>query len=289
MMDHVAARRLDGVLSGLFVPAGNTRLLVSACAKKIASVVVDLEDAIPVEAKDTARAGLAADVATLRAGVGMIAVRINRPWRMMIRDIEAAVAAGADIIMVPKIEAASDVAIVSEILDEISPEGKQVIISQIESAVGLLAMPQIARARPDRHAALMLGPEDLALDLRTDSSRDVMTPHAQALVLAARSGGLHAIGSPGSIAEINDMAAYQSQIEAGKKMGFDAVIAIHPKQISVIEEIYRTSTAEIAEAHAIVEGDRQNAGRPFMLNGKMVDAPVVARARRVLRTAQLHG
>jgi citrate lyase subunit beta/citryl-CoA lyase len=207
---------------------------------------------------------------------------------MMIRDLEAAVEAGVDIIMVPKVEDASHVTIVSEILDEISPSGNEVIISQIESAVGLLAMPLIARMRPDRQAALMLGPEDLALDLNATSSREVMTPHAHALVVAARSSGLHAIGSPGSIAEVNDMDDYRSQINAGKRMGFDAVFAIHPKQVSVIEAIYGTSPLEIVEANEILRGNSQHQGRPFMLDGKMVDAPIVARAKRLLSNVSAH-
>lgn len=280
-----AAERLSGFLSALFVPAGNPKLLKSASEKAFSAVVVDLEDAIPAHEKDRARAGLADDIRLLRAGVKHVTVRVNKPWTMLLPDIEAAVRAGADAIMVPKVERDFDIHVVAEILDELSPDGREVIISQIESARGLLNMARIADARPDRHAAIMLGPEDLALDLNAEPSREVLTPHAQALVTAARSGGLRAIGSPGSIAELTDMDAYRGQLAAGKRMGFDAVIAIHPKQVAVIEEAFRPSAEEITRAEAIVEGDRRHHGRPFMHEGKMVDAPIVARARNLLKLA----
>ena len=128
----------------------------------------------------------------------------------------------------------------------------------------------------------MLGPEDLALDLRAASSREVMTPHAQALVTAARGAGLYAIGSPGSIGEVADLESYRSQVQAGKRMGFDAVVAIHPKQVAIIEEVFRPSADEIAEAQAILQAERTHKGQPFMLDGKMIDAPIVARARLLL-------
>lgn len=283
-----AALRLASVTSALFVPAGNTKLLDSASAKKVPAVIVDLEDAIPPQDKEQARSGLANDIARLRVGIQHISVRINKPWTLLFPDLKAAVEAGADAIMVPKVERGSDVRIVAEILDALSPDGTQVIVSQIESALGLLSMPCIAQTRPDRHAALMLGPEDLALDLGAVSSPEVMTAHAQSLITAARSGGLMAIGSPGSIAEITDMESYRRQLEAGKRMGFDAVVAIHPKQLEAIDAIFRPSDAEITEARAVLQGDRDNSGRPFSLAGRMVDAPIVARARRLLaRCGQL--
>ncbi|UWR30935.1 CoA ester lyase [Sulfitobacter sp. W002] len=283
-----AALRLSPMTSALFVPAGNTKLLDSASAKRVPAVIVDLEDAIPPQEKERARLGLAADIARLRAGIGHIWVRINKPWMLLFPDLEAAVAAGADAIMVPKVERESDVRIVAEILDALSPSGPQVIVSQIESSLGLLSMPRIAQTRPDRHAALMLGPEDLALELGAVSTPEVMTAHAQSLITAARSGGLMAIGSPGSIAEITDMESYKRQLEAGKRMGFDAVVAIHPKQLGAIDAIFRPSDAQIAEARAVVQGDRDNKGRPFTLAGRMVDAPIVARARKLLvRCGQL--
>ena len=281
-MSGAAAERLKGIVSALFVPAGNAKLLESARTKKIAAVIVDLEDAIPPDEKQKARAGLRTDILRLREGVKYIAVRINKPWTLLLPDIEAAIQAGADAIMVPKVELKSDVRVVAEILDELSPAGHEVIISQIESARGLLRMPHISPIRPDRHAALMLGPEDLALDLRAASSREVMTPHAQALVTAARCAGLYAIGSPGSIGEVTDLESYRSQLRAGKRIGFDAVVAIHPKQVALIEEVFRPSCDEIAEAQAILQAEKTHKGRPFMLGGKMIDAPIVARARLLL-------
>lgn len=278
-----AAQALDGLVSALFVPAGNRKLLISARDKGIKMVFIDLEDAIPPDMKLSACQGLAEDVTLLRPAVHKIAVRINRPWRMLMRDMEAAVAAGVDIVVVPKVEAAADIQMVSEILDEIAPGNGPIVLSIIESAKGLLAMPEIASSRPDRHAGIMLGPEDLALDLGAESSQDVMSNYAQALITAARSAGIKAIGSPGSVAEISDMETYRAQIDVGRRIGFDLVVAIHPRQLETIHEVFTPSSESVEKARRIVATDAESGGRPFLLDGKMIDAPIVARAKALLK------
>lgn len=280
-IDNSAARRIDGLTSALFVPAGNDKLIQSAIDKHIGAVVVDLEDAIPPPQKEQARRGLADNIKLLRQSATTVMVRVNQPWTMQLRDIEAAVNAQSNAIMIPKVESATSIQVAADILDELN-DTNNVLISQIETARGLLAMQAIAEAKPDRHAALMLGPEDLALDLGSASSRETMTPHAQALITAARACGLHAIGSPGSITEIHDMEAYTNQVEAGKRMGFSAVVAIHPRQLTAIASVYKISTADADAAAAIVRENDKHQGRPFMWNGEMVDAPIVERARGLL-------
>jgi citrate lyase subunit beta/citryl-CoA lyase len=280
-LNKTAARQLDNLTSALFVPAGNQKLISSAVAKNIKAVVVDLEDAIPPAQKTEARKGLADDIGSLRQSASTIMVRVNQPWTMQLRDIEAAVLAQADVIMIPKVESAISIQVAADILDELN-DSNTILISQIETAKGLLAMPQIAEARTDRHAALMLGPEDLALDLNCESSRKTMTTHAQALITAARAHGLHAIGSPGSITEILDMDAYTDQLKAGRRMGFSSVVAIHPRQLSAIDSVYKITSGEADAATDIISENEKHQGRPFMWNGEMVDAPIVARARALL-------
>lgn len=279
--NRIAARQLDNLTSALFVPAGNQKLIQSAIAKNISAVVVDLEDAIPPADKAEARKGLAEDITALRQSASTIMVRVNQPWTMQLRDLEAAVIAQADVIMIPKVESAISIQVAADVLDELN-DSNTILISQIETAKGLLAMPQIAEARADRHAALMLGPEDLALDLNCESNRKTMTVHAQSLITAARAYGLHAIGSPGSITEIHDMDAYTDQLKAGRRMGFSSVVAIHPRQLKAIDEVYKIAASEADAAQDIIRENDKHQGRPFMWNGEMVDAPIVERARALL-------
>lgn len=281
-----AADRLSGLASLLFVPAGNRRLLASAPRQSADAFIIDMEDAIPDADKAMARAGLVDDVSMLRGTRAHVGVRVNRPWTLMIPDLSAAVASGADFVMVPKVEEASDVRAVGAILAELDAAKEVYVISQIESASALGRMAEIAAARPDRQASLMFGPEDLSLDLGAAALEAVLTAYAQQLVAAARSAALIPIGSPGSIAEVADMEAYRGQIERGSRMGFAAVGAIHPRQVEVINAVYTPSPEDEAAACEIVTQDQSHGGKPFMLEGRMIDAPIVSRARATVLRAK---
>ncbi len=277
-----ASDRLTGIASLLFVPAGNDRLLASALNRPADGFVLDLEDAIPPEQKDAARQGLSADVTSLRSSGAQVGVRVNRPWTLLVPDLTACVAAGVDFVMVPKVDTPQFVVAVAEILRELGAPPQIYTISQIESAVAFGRLTDIAAAAPERQAALMIGPEDLAVDLGAESSQTVMAVFAQMMVAAARGAGLVPIGSPGSIAEIGDMAAYWEQMELGRRMGFGAAVAIHPRQVDVINAVFTPSLEAVASAREIVTRDAEHGGQPFLHHGRMVDAPVVARAARTI-------
>ena len=281
-----AAVQLSGIASFLFIPAGNERLLTSALSRPADAIIVDLEDAIPAERKISARDGLARDLSALRKGAARIGVRVNRPWTLLIDDLKAAVSAGVDFLMLPKVENGFLIEEVAHVLRELEAHPSTFLISQIESGRAFGRLDEIARTAPEWQASLMLGPEDLAVDLNADSSREVMTHYAQQLIAASRGNGLVPIGSPGSIAEISDMDAYRDQIEAGRRIGFGAVAAIHPRQLDVINSVYTPSEAQVTAARTIMDLDQHHDGKPFLHNGKMIDAPIVARAAQTLALAR---
>lgn len=280
------AARLDGVRSMLFVPAGREKLVASAARRSCDGFILDLEDGVPADGKDHARQMLSANATELKKTGALVGVRVNRPWTLMLKDLEATVAASTDFVMLPKIEAPHEIEVVGEMLDELEAGTGvgRILITQIETATGICNMPEIARAKGARHAAMMLGPEDLALDLNALPNRAVMQPLGQSLVVAARSGGLVPVGSPGSVSETKDMQAYREQILLAKEMGFGMVVAIHPTQLDVIHAVFQPTAAEAEWAKAVVAANEAAGGKPFLFEGRMVDAPIVARARSVLRS-----
>ena len=278
---------LDGVASMLFVPTGNERLVASAIKRHTDAYILDLEDAIPADQKDTARNGLGADLASLKASGALVGVRVNRGWQMMARDVAAAIAGGADFIMMPKVEYGHECKVINDLLDEVigaeAYDNPCFVLAQIETGEGVSNLGDIARADASRLAGLMLGPEDLAFDLRAVPTRSVLQGIAQQIVVAARAGGLVPVGFPGSIAEVADLEKYRSDIELAKDMGFGFAVAIHPNQLPILHEVFLPSERELTWAHRVIEGNSASGGRPFMFEGKMIDNPVVCRAERLVQ------
>jgi citrate lyase subunit beta/citryl-CoA lyase len=273
----------------LFVPAHVEKFRQKACDSAADGVILDLEDAVPPDERPAARDGLAAAIAAVAAAGKVAAVRINRDILDAVADARAALHPGLSLLFLPKSETPGWVDIVAEIVTALErerglPPGAVGLVPLIESAAGLAAAPAIARC--DRVVGLMLGPEDLALSLDGLSNPAGLTGPAGAMVVAARAAGLTPVGSPGSIAEFRDLDAYRAQVTAGRAMGFGAVAAIHPAQLPVIHAIYRPDPAAVAAAEKIVAAAAgARPGAAIAVDGRMVDAPVIAQARRTLARA----
>jgi citrate lyase subunit beta/citryl-CoA lyase len=281
---------LEAVASMLFVPAGNQRLVDSALKRRTSAYVLDLEDAIPPDHKDLARDALGADLSSLKQSGALVGVRVNRGWHMMARDVSAAIAGGADFIMMPKVEFGYECKVLNDLVDEVlgarARDNHCFVLAQIETGQGVINLGDITSAAVSRLAGLMLGPEDLALDLRAVPTRSVLKGIAQQIVVAARAGGLVPVGFPGSIAEVNDLERYRSDIELAKDMGFGFAVAIHPNQLPVLHEVFLPSERELNWARSVIKENSASGGRPFMFEGKMVDNPVVRRAQRLVQLSQ---
>jgi citrate lyase subunit beta/citryl-CoA lyase len=114
----------------------------------------------------------------------------------------------------------------------------------------------------------------------------------QAMVIAARAAGVMPIGYIGSVVDFSDEAAFGAMVERSRRFGFDAATCIHPRQVAIVNRAYGVSAAEAAHARRLVEENARQlaAGRgAFQLDGKMVDAPLVARAQRVLSRYEAFG
>lgn len=277
----------------LFVPAVSERFVESALRQPADLLQIDLEDSIGPLQKDEARAR-AGGIADRFAAAGRdVSVRVNRPWRMLVRDLEAIVRASVLAIALPKIPDASFVLSVSEVLAELEHEqglaqGHTRIIGMVEDAEGLSNMNDIASAHP-RMVGLIVGAEDLAVSMRMAVDDDGLYVPNVLGVAAARRAGIMPIGFIGSVADFKDTEAFRARIRRARKLGFDAAFCIHPSQVPILNEEFAPSAAEVAYASGLIaEFEREvTSGRAaFTYQGRMVDLPIVDQARLVLARHQ---
>jgi len=276
--------------SMLFVPALNDRFVEGAPRRGADCIQVDLEDSIPPDFKQAARERVGAIAAQL-GGHGIdVVVRINRPWRLAIRDLEASVGPHVGAINLPKVPNAAHVRAMGEILDELEaaaglPIGHTRLVVMIETAEGLLDMTAIAAASP-RIVALTVGAEDLSVSMGMQPVEDALfVPNVQA-VAAARAAGILPIGYVGSVANYADRDAFRRTAERARDLGFVGGFCIHPDQVPILNAAFSPRVEDVAAATELIAAyaAAQAEGRGAIAhNGQMVDQPVIDRARLLLQ------
>lgn len=258
----------------LFVPVGAEKHLASAIRHRPDAVILDLEDAVAPEAKAAARAALPEAQAKLAAAGIPCALRVNGPLRAMVDDLSAADLASLSAVMVPKCDDPRGLQNAAELTG-----GKVGLIALIESPRALVRLEEIAAV--PQVQGLMLGSEDYSATLGVNPNGGALELVVSQMAVAASPRGLLPIGFPGSIANFRDLDLYDRQIARGRDLGMRAVAAIHPAQLPVIRATLAPTEAERAWAEKVLETAAQG-GAVFALEGAMVDAPVLARARRIL-------
>ncbi len=279
--------------SMLFVPASSDRFLESALRRPTDAIQLDLEDSVAPDLKVAARArvGALADRAA-DAGYDVI-VRLNRPWRMMVRDIEASVRQSVKALTLPKVPDGSFIRAVSEILDECEleaglPAGHTKLIAMIEDAQGLHNMDGIAQAHP-RVCAMIIGAEDLAVSLRMAVDADgLYVPNIMA-VAACRRAGIAPIGFVGSVADFADQEKFRETVQRAARLGFEGTFCIHPSQVEAANEAFSPAPVSVTRARALLatfEAECKAGRAACTFEGRMVDAPVAMQARLILERAE---
>ena len=288
-----AARELPAWRSALFVPAHVEKFVAKAHTRGADAIILDLEDSVPLAEKARARAAVAGAAATV-AGHGLdVLVRINRPWRLAVRDLEDSICAAVHTIAVPKVASADHIAFIAETIDEIKGlvPGHTRLLALIEGVDGLAQMDAIARAS-ERLIGLFLGAEDFSAEVGMQPTAEALFAPNQQLVFAARRAGILPLGFVGSIADYSDLEAFRARILQARQLGFTGALGIHPSQIAIMNEAFLPSADEVAHAEGLLAAYEQGLaeGRGAVsYQGKMIDAPVVARAREVLRRAAPRG
>lgn len=273
----------------LFVPVLNDKFLKGAAQRGADCIQLDLEDAIPPDQKADARlkVGEAADV-LVEDGCDVI-VRINRSFRLAVPDIEASVRPSVSALTLPKVPNAAHVCSLAEIADEIErergmPVGHTRFIVMIETAEALEQMTEIAQASP-RVVGLIVGAEDLAVSMgMAPTHQALLVPNVRA-VAAARTAGCLPLGFVGSVAGYSDLDGYRALIREARSLGFEGAFAIHPDQVDILNREFSPSDEEIDHATRLVaafEAALAEGRGAVSFGGKMIDLPVVDRAKAIL-------
>jgi len=284
------------IRSKLFVPASRPELFPKAFLSDADALSFDLEDAVVDAKKAQARADIAAYLAnpTLRSDKLTI-VRVNGlATEYFTADIKALAGAGVDVINLPKVQCREDIL---RALDAITnaeaarQTTKSVgILANIETPKGLRLAFEIASADP-RVIGLQLGFTDFSLACGIHSqNKTALNAVRLAIRLAAAEAGIATYD--GAFPDVRNPDGYRSEAEEARDLGFAGKSCIHPSQIAIANEVFSPSAEEIARAEAILsaagEADKRGVGA-FLHAGKMIDAPIIARARGVMALANKLG
>lgn len=276
----------------LYVPATNDKFVAKAADRGADAIILDLEDSIPLSEKSRAREALAAAVPLCRRGGADVLVRVNRPIRMCIADVTAAVAAGADVILLPKAENAAHVKLIAEAIEDAEHEIKttQIVkmIVLIEDPAAVMDAAAIISASP-RVVGVATGSEDIATILEAEPLPETLRLAKQLVHMAAKGCGRFSFGLFGTVADYSDKDGIRALVAEARRHGFDGASCIHPSVVELLNEGFSPSEAEIAHAQRVVdvlnEAEAKGLGA-VSLDGKMIDKPVADRARLLLVRAR---
>jgi len=283
--------------SMLFLPGNNPNMLINGNCLGSDAVIFDLEDAVSPAEKDAARILVRNTMRYLDFGGCEKIVRINSIdtpfWKA---DIDEILPWKPDLILLPKTGSAADVqeadAYMTEAEAKLDFEKNTVgLMPLIETALGVENAFAIASAA-SRVQALFLGAEDLTADLqckRTKEGREIEYARTR-LVVAARAAGVDVYDTP--FTDVNDDEGIVRDTELAKALGFTGKASISPRHVEVINQVFSPTLKEIDYAYEVMEAialaKKQGKGA-IALHGKMIDAPIVARAERTLAMAKALG
>lgn len=282
--------------SMLFIPGSSAAMLSTAFIYKPDSIMFDLEDAVALKEKDSARLlvfhalqhPMYNDIETV--------VRIN-PLNTSfgLKDLEAAVRAGVDVIRLPKTDTPEDIYQLEREIVRIEescgrPVGSTKLMAAIESAVGVINAVAIAKSS-DRLMGIALAAFDYVMDMQTERGDGTELFYARCAVLhAARGAGIDAFDVV--YADVNDEAGFLKEVDLIRRMGFNGKSLINPRQIEILHNAYAPTQEEVDYAQRVIaaaeEGERNGLG-VISLNGKMIDAPIINHARVVIERKNASG
>lgn len=282
----------------MFVPASNAGMLKDAGLYGADTIMFDLEDSVALTEKDTARFLLYQALKTFDYGESEVLVRINALSDGGIDDIRAMVRAGVDGIRSPKTETAQDIHDIEEVIYETEKAiGKEIgstkIFAAIEGPSGVLNAREIANAS-SRMIGIAIGGEDYTTAMGThryfDRNGEELYFARSMIVHAAREAGISAVDTV--FADINDMKNLQRETELIKQLGFDGKSVINPRQIPYVNEVFKPTQEELDHAQrvliAVKEAEKQGRG-VLVVDGKMVDGPIIEDARVIVKLAKATG
>ena len=279
--------------SMLFLPGNNPNMLINGATLGADAIIFDLEDAVSPAEKDAARILVRNTMRYMDLGGCETIVRINSVdtpyWQA---DLDAVAPQKPDLILLPKSACAQDIQLVDAYLTEKEAQagmenGTIGLMPLIETAMGVENAFAIATAAK-RVKALFLGAEDLTADLqckRTKEGREIEYARTR-LVVAARAAGVDVYDTP--FTDVNDDEGIWTDAQLAKALGFTGKASISPRHVEVINTVFSPTEKEIDYAYEVldaIEMAKRMGKGAIALHGKMIDAPIVARAQRTIDMA----
>ena len=269
--------------SVLYMPSSNERALEKAKSLPVDGLILDLEDAVGPDHKESARQNACAAAASGDYGQREVTIRINgigTQWHEA--DLAAAAAAGPAGVVVPKVGSADEVRSLVAGLEAAGAPDHTMLWAMIETPEAVFNVREIASASP-RLAVLVMGTNDLVKELHADhvAGRGPLLTSIQLSVLAAREAGIAILD--GVYNDVKDTEGFEAECVQGRDFGFDGKTLIHPGQVEPCNSIFAPSEESVAEARGILEAWEAGAGSGVVThNGRMVENLHVDIARRVL-------
>lgn len=275
----------------LFVPGIAKARFAKARASGADTILFDLEDSVPPDAKEAAREHVCATLGEGGFGDSEPAVRVNAPGTPYHdEDLRAVAAAGARAIMVPKSERVEDLRAAAATLDALEAESR--ILALLETPRGVVRALDVGEATP-RVDALCFGHADFALEMGVpaDDPGSGVLYHARcAVAMAARACHVQPVDNV--CLAVRDEQAFRRDVLLGIQLGFEGKMCIHPSQVAIANELYTPTPEQVEYAHRVVSGwqaARSEGLGVFTLDQKMVDAPLVRAQERILARARRAG
>ncbi len=277
----------------LFMPGDSLHKIAKAATLPVHTIIMDLEDGVALNRKDAARVVIVDVLRTLDFGERQRLVRINPVGSgLESADLTAALAGRPDGLVLPKVESAQQVQWVSKVIAQEEeaqgwPPGSVRLLTIIETALGVMQVREIAQA-DERNDALLFGAEDLAGDIgatRTAQGWEVFYARSAVVTAAAayRRQALDAV-----FTALDDAEGLRRDCEWGRTLGYTGKMAIHPRQVEIIETIFTPTAEATAQAQRLIEAhaQRQATGTgAFSFEGRMVDMPMIRAAEHILARA----
>lgn len=277
--------------SCLFIPSSNPGMLQSADIYHFDTVIFDLEDAVMMSEKESARELLKNFLSIADLKNKEVMIRINGLDNdLAIADLKSIVCDDIDTIMLPKARV-KDIVYLDHLLTQIEIEKqlkkKMNIVPIIELATSLLEVEAIAEQ--NRVDGILLGAEDLTSDMevvRTEEGNEILYPRAR-IAIACKAFKIDAIDTP--YTNVGNMEGLKRDALVAKGLGFNAKACIHPNQIDSINQIFSPTEKEILKAQKIIAAYDQEKKGAFSLDGKMIDKPIIERSQKILEKAKKFG
>ena len=285
----MTTRELPVWRSLMYCPTNVEKYVDKAHTRGADVIQLDLEDSVPPAEKAAARKLVEKAAARVRRGGADVVVRFNQPLALAVRDLEHSICPDVNALACTKIGGVSHVQLLDELVSELEEkrgmaQGHTKFIVMIETADAFFQIRDIVRASP-RIVACNIGGEDFALDNNMQPTGEALFYPKQHMIFAANTVGIIPLGFIDSVAGFGDWETFRNMVRRSRDFGFMGAGCIHPGQVTIVNQEYTPSEAEVEYARKVIQLDTEAAatGRgSWSLDGKMIDIPIIVRARKLI-------